>query len=161
VGTTDPRGVYTPSAGETGYEAALANNFALFATLAEQAAAIAAAVTAHAAATASFSKGAAFLDPAGVAVATVAAWRAPFACTVTNIRGYRVGGTGATINAYKNTTGSPLRSSALSVSSTSTWVDGGAVQNTAFPVGTTLLVAVISVTGSPTQISVQVDFTRD
>src|SRR3990167_2355378 len=47
-----------------------------------------------------FSRGGTVLDPAATA-RNVPVWRAPFACTVTNVRGYRVGGTGAVINARR------------------------------------------------------------
>jgi len=46
-----------------------------------------------------FTKGGPVLTPS---VWNIIVWRAPFACTVTNVRGYRVGGTGATINARRN-----------------------------------------------------------
>jgi hypothetical protein len=106
------------------------------------------------------SKTAVFFDATAVVPATLAVWRAPFACTVIAIKGYRVGGSGATVQAYRGTTATPLRSAALSVSSTSTWMDGGAVQNTVFAAGDGLLIAVVSATGSPTQVCCQVDFTR-
>jgi hypothetical protein len=131
-------------------------NFALFATLTEQSTAIAAAL----ASIASFSKNAAWADSSAVTASTLAVWRAPFACTVTALRGYRVGGSGATINAYRNTTGSPHRSSALSVTSTSTWISETSPTNTAYAAGDTLLLALLSVTGVVTQAAVQVDFTR-
>ena len=88
----------------------------------------------------------------------VIVWRAPFACTVTNIRGYRVGGTGATINARRNGADNHL-ASALSLVDADTWTDGGAVQNTAYVAGDKLEIMVVTVTGSPTQVGIQVDFT--
>lgn len=105
-----------------------------------------------------FSKGAAFANPAGVAASTVAVWTATVACTALAIKGYRIGGTGATVQAYRNTTGSPIRSAALSLSSASQWIDGGDIQNTAFAAGDSLLIAVASASGGPTQVSVQVNF---
>jgi hypothetical protein len=110
--------------------------------------------------TVAFSKTAAFTDPTAVVAATIAAWTAPFACTVTAIKGYRVGGTGATINAYRGTTATQHRAANLSLTSASTWMDGGAVQNTAYASGDSLLLALISAAGSPTQVSIQVNFTR-
>lgn len=86
-------------------------------------------------------------------------WRAPFACTVTNVRGYRVGGSGATINA-RNEGANEHLSSDLSLTSTDTWMDGGAVQNTAYAAGEKLEIMVQSVAGSPTSVVIQVDFTR-
>jgi hypothetical protein len=115
----------------------------------------------HAMAALTFTKTAAFSDATTVVPVTIPAWVAPFPCTVTSIKGYRVGGTGATVNAYRNTTGSPLRSANLSLTSANAWMDGGAVQNTAFN-GTTdgLLIGVITVVGAVTQVSVLIGFTR-
>jgi hypothetical protein len=105
-------------------------------------------------------KGNGVYNPSGITVAVnMIAWRAPYACTVTNVRGYRVGGTGATINARLNGASNHL-SSALSVSSADTWMDGGAVQNTVYAAGDKLEVMLVTVTGSPTQILIQVDFKR-
>lgn len=103
------------------------------------------------------SKGGVVLSPA--AAINVIIWRAPFACTVTNVRGYRVGGTGATINARLNGASNHLASD-LSLTSADTWMDGGAVQNTAYAAGDKLEIMVVTLAGSPTQVGVQVDFTR-
>ncbi len=92
-------------------------------------------------------------------VINIITWRARFACTVTNVRGYRVGGIGATINARKNGISNHL-ATALSLTSADTWLDGGTVQNTAYAEGDKLEMMIISVTGSPTQIAIQVDFER-
>lgn len=89
----------------------------------------------------------------------VIAWRAPYGGTVTNVRGYRVGGTGATINARRNGTSNHL-ASALSLTSADTWQDGGAVQNVSYAVGEKMEIMLVSITGSPTQVSVQVDFLK-
>jgi hypothetical protein len=78
---------------------------------------------------------------------------------VTNVRGYRVGGTGATINARHNGASNHL-ASALSLSSADTWLDGGAVQNTAYAAGDKLEIMIVTVAGSPTQVAIQVDFTK-
>jgi hypothetical protein len=107
-----------------------------------------------------FTKGMTLADPTAVTALTVTSWQAPFACTVTAIKGYRVGGTGATVQAYRNTTASPIRSAALSLTSASTWMPGGAVQNTSFSTGNSLMLAVLSTAGSPTEVSVQVEYSR-
>jgi hypothetical protein len=104
-----------------------------------------------------FSAGATILTPA--AATFVMVWRAPFACTVTNVRGHRKGGTGATVNARRNQASDHLASD-LSLTSADTWMDGGAVQNTAYIVGDDLEVEVATVAGSPTEVAVQVDYTR-
>jgi hypothetical protein len=85
-------------------------------------------------------------------------WYATKTCIVTNVRGYRVGGTGATINARRNGSSNHL-SSSLSLSSADTWMDGGAVQNTAYAAGDKLEIMLVSVAGNVTQIGIQVDFT--
>lgn len=103
-----------------------------------------------------FSRGATVLNPA---VQNTIVWRAPFSCTVTNVRGYRVGGTGATINARRNGVSNHL-AAAVSLAAADTWVDGGAVANTAYVAGDKLEIMVVTITGVPTQIAVQVDYTR-
>jgi len=89
----------------------------------------------------------------------VVVWQAPFACTVTNVRGYAVGATGTTVNAQKN--GSlPHLAADLTLGSTGSWLDGGAVQNTAYAIGDELEIMLTGIGGTPSQIAVQVDFTR-
>jgi len=107
-----------------------------------------------------FSKSVTFSDVTTVSPATVVVWQAPYACTLTAMKGYRVGGTGATVNAYRNTTPTNVRSSNLSITSAATWMDGGALQNTAFAVGDSLLFGLVTVTGSVTQVTIQLNFTR-
>ena len=84
-------------------------------------------------------------------------WYATCACVVMNVRGYRVGGTGATINARRNGANNHL-ASALSLVNADTWYDGGAVQNTAYVAGDKLEIMIVGVTGEVTQVAVQVDF---
>jgi hypothetical protein len=104
-----------------------------------------------------FSCGGTILYPSGAI--NVIAWRAPFACTVTNVRGYRVGGTGATVNARLNGASNHLASN-LSLTSADAWMDGGTVQNTAYVAGDKLEIMIVSISGAPTQVAVQVEFTR-
>ncbi len=155
-GTTDARGIYTPVVLESGWDDELATNFALFDTITDRNTAIAAAL----ASIASFTKNITFYDPTSVTVATLAIWRAPYACTITALKGYRVGGTGATINAFKNTTATAHRASALSLTSASTWTDGGALTSASYAIGDSLLLGLLSITGAVTQINIQVEFTR-
>lgn len=103
-----------------------------------------------------FTKGGTVLDPD---VRNIIVWRAPFACTVTNVRGYRVGGTTASINARKNGTDEHLSSDNV-IGTPDVWDDGGAVSNTAYAIGDKLEIMITVVTGSPTQVAVQVDFER-
>ena len=105
-------------------------------------------------------RGAEIYNPSGIVQAdNIICWRAPYACTVTNVRGYRVGGTGATVNARKNGASNHL-ASALSLTSADTWQDGGAVQNTSYAAGDKMEIMLVSVSGSPTQIMIQIDLTR-
>ncbi len=102
------------------------------------------------------SRGITLLDPE---VANIIVWRAPFACTVTNVRGYRVAGSGAAINARKNGASNHL-SSDLSLSTSDTWLDGGSVANSAYAAGDKLEVMITAAVGTPSQIAVQVDFVK-
>ena len=105
-------------------------------------------------------KGGTIYNSAGIpnAALNLIIWYAPFSCTVTNVRGYRVGGTGATINARRNGSLNHL-ASAKSLTSADTWMDGGTVQNTAYAAGDKLEIMVVSTTGTVTQLGIQVDFT--
>jgi hypothetical protein len=104
-----------------------------------------------------YSRGGTVLSP--TAAVNLIVWRAPVACVVTAVKGYRVGGTGATINARRNGASNHL-ASALSLTSADTWMDGGTVQNTAYAAGDRLEIMVVTVAGSPTQVAVQVEFVR-
>jgi len=107
------------------------------------------------------SRGGTLYNSAGIANAAlnIIVWYAPFACTVTNVRGYRVGGTGATINARCSGSLNHL-ASALSLTLADIWLDGGAVQNTAYAVGEKLEIMVASTAGTVTQLAIQIDFTK-
>ena len=107
-----------------------------------------------------FSRGGTLLnDIGGVTAVNIAVWRATVPCIVTAVKGYRVGGTGATVNARLNGASNHL-ATALSLTSESVWTDGGAVQNVTYAVGDTLEIMVVTVTGVVTQLAVQVDFQR-
>jgi hypothetical protein len=102
-----------------------------------------------------FTVGGAILDPTGARDFTV--WRAPFACTVTNVRARRRGGTAASVNARRNALA--LLAADLSVTSVNTWMDGGSVQNASFAAGDELELRIISVSGA-TELSYIVEFVR-
>lgn len=88
-------------------------------------------------------------------------WQAPVAATVVAVKGYRVGGGSATINARKNGTLQHLSASHV-ISAADTWEDGGAVQNTGYAVGDKLEIQITALSAPfPTQVAVQVDFTRN
>lgn len=82
-------------------------------------------------------------------------WRAPKPVLVIAVRGYRVGSSGATINAVNDA--ADLLATDLSLSTATTWLTGPSVQNEVMETGATLTLAVRAITGSPTAITVQVD----
>lgn len=102
------------------------------------------------------SKGGTYIDPV---VRNVIVWRAPFPCTVTNVKAYRVGGTGATINARKNGSDNHLAAD-HSITVADVWQDAGAVINTVYVAGDKLEIMYVTLAASPTQVAIQVDFTR-
>jgi hypothetical protein len=104
-----------------------------------------------------FSRGGVLLTPSNPV--NVIVWQAPFACTVTALRGYASGAIGTTINARKNGTLTHLASD-LTLGSADTWLDGGSVQNTAYSTNDKMEIMLTGIGGAPTQVAVQVDFTR-
>ena len=105
-----------------------------------------------------FARGGTILTPSEAV--DVIVWRASFQCIVTNIRGYRIGGSAATVNARRNGGASDHLASDLSLTTTGAWVDGGVVQDVTYSGGDKLEIRLRSVAGSPAQIAVQVDFRR-
>lgn len=90
---------------------------------------------------------------------TLMVWRAPFACVVTNVRTHFKGGTSIVCNARKNQTSNHLASDYTN-SSANAWGDGGAVQNIAYATGDDLEIMFVTINGSVTEASIQVDFVR-
>jgi hypothetical protein len=86
-------------------------------------------------------------------------WRAPVACTVTNVRAHITAGTNAVINAQVNQT-SDFLSSDLTDSTTNAWVDGGTVQNTSISAGDDIGIELVSTSGAVVKVNIQVDLTR-
>lgn len=102
-------------------------------------------------------KGGTVLNP--TAPINVIVWFAPYSFTITNVLGYTSGTTGSVINAQRN--GSlPLLVSNLTLGSANTWTDGGAVQNTAVSIGDKLEIVIVSVSGTPTEIAIEIQGTR-
>ncbi|MFF1625571.1 hypothetical protein [Streptomyces sp. NPDC058272] len=99
-------------------------------------------------------KAAVFPSPTGAVSYVI--WRAPKACTVVAVRGFRSGGTGATVNASKNGS-ADLLSVDLSLSTDVTWLSGASVQNASMAAGDYLALKVTGVTGTPSYVTVQVD----
>lgn len=104
-----------------------------------------------------FSAGATVLSPASSQ--TIMVWRAPFACTVTNVRSHFKGGTSIVVNARRNQSSNHLSSNHTN-STADAWGDGGSVQNTAYAAGDDLEIMIVTVNGAVTEASIQVDFTR-
>jgi len=105
-------------------------------------------------------RGGAVLSTTGLAAGVNAVvWYAQFPCRVMSVLGYRVGGTGATINAQKNGADTHL-SSDLSLTVADTWMSGGAVQNITYAIGDKLEIMIVTVAGLPTQVAIQVDIQR-
>lgn len=102
------------------------------------------------------SKGGVILDPSGAR--DVVVWRAPFACTATAVRAYTTGGTSANVNARKNGT-SALLASDLTANA-GTWTSNTTLQNASFVAGDSLEIRLISLSGSPTAVAIQVECTR-
>jgi hypothetical protein len=85
-------------------------------------------------------------------------FRPPYPITITTVRAYRAGGTAGTVQIKNNTSdvvAAPL------ASATDAWAASSGVQNAAVPAGTTVSAVVAGVTGSPTSLTVQVDYTVD
>lgn len=90
----------------------------------------------------------------------VPVWYATYACRVTNVRGYRVGGGATTsINARKNGASNHL-ATAKTLANPDTWYDAGAVQNTDYSIGDKLEIMMVVPGASASQIAIQVDFVR-
>ncbi|MEV4749070.1 hypothetical protein AB0K21_22050 [Streptosporangium sp. NPDC049248] len=81
--------------------------------------------------------------------------RLPVGVTAIAVRAYRVGGSGGTVNAKKNT--SDLLAANLATV-TDAWAGSTALQNATFAAGDTLSVVAAAPAGTPTEIIVQVDF---
>ena len=97
---------------------------------------------------------------APIGATNVVVWRAPISCTVARVRGYRIGGTSAVVNARINGVSTHLTAD-LNLPTTSVWADGGAgIQNAVYAVGDSLEIMASVAGAAATQIAVQVDFTK-
>jgi hypothetical protein len=101
------------------------------------------------------------LKGADIAAGTFVLWRASVPCKVKAVRAYRIGGSGAAVNATKN--GVSMLTGDLAVSTASTWTAGSlaALAARRFQEGDTLAVTVVSAAGSPTDLIIQVDIEKD
>jgi hypothetical protein len=103
-----------------------------------------------------FTIGGVILNPTGAR--DVVVWTAPYACTVTSVRGYRRGGSAASVNARRNA--SQLLAADLSIPTEDTWAVNSSPQNADVAEGDTIEIQLVSVTGSVTDIAVQLGLTR-
>ena len=102
-------------------------------------------------------KGGSFINPSGITTTgSFVVWQSPLSCTVTNVKGFRSGGTGAVVNAQKNNIGSILETSLTTTADT--WTSSSTVQSQSFASGDTLSIWVQQITGSVTQLAIQVEF---
>jgi hypothetical protein len=101
------------------------------------------------------SAGYVFEAPAGAVLRAVL--RAPRALTVSAVRGFRVGGTAASVNARNGATNKILAVD-LSLATASTWTSSTTVQNATLAAGDYLQMEVTGVTGTLTYLVVQVDY---
>jgi hypothetical protein len=102
------------------------------------------------------SKGGVLLTPSGAA--DIMIWRAPAACTVTKVQGHMAGGTSGAVNARKNGA-SALLASDLAITA-GNWSSTATIQNASFAIGDYLEVRLISLVGSPSTVTIQVECTR-
>ncbi|MEU4511773.1 hypothetical protein AB0G05_19955 [Nonomuraea wenchangensis] len=101
------------------------------------------------------------LKGADIAAGTFVLWRASVPCRIMAVRAYRLGGSGAVVNATKN--GVSALTGDLSVNAASTWVAGSlaALANRRMQAGDTLAATVVSAAGSPTDLVIQIDIEKD
>lgn len=99
-----------------------------------------------------FSKTVMFTSPV---VGSFPVWQAGVDCQIASIRGFRQGGTGASVNARVNAT--PAAGVDLSLTTADTWLSSTLVDPMSLPQGSTLFMNVISVAGAPSLITVQID----
>ena len=103
-----------------------------------------------------FSLAGTFLDT--TAARNVLIFRAPFPCVVTGVQVHVKAGTSATVNARKNGASNFLASNLTG--NTGQWTATTTVQNTSVATGDDVELMLVSVSGVPTEIVIQVDLTR-
>jgi len=104
----------------------------------------------------------AFFDDNGSTLATGVRpiWRAPFACTVTQVRAYVDTGTTTVVNACKDATGTNNFCSAdITIDPADAWEAGTVNQNQSVASGDTVGVEIVTA-GTATQLTIQIEFTR-
>jgi hypothetical protein len=110
-----------------------------------------------------FSRGGVFFDAGGIAgtyatASSLVIWRAPFACNASQICAYRVTGSTALINVKRN--GGNLLTASYTIANTGSWNVLTALQSSSFSIGDKLEITLISSSGYPTQVAIQIDMQR-
>jgi hypothetical protein len=92
---------------------------------------------------------------------TIPVWKAPYACTATFVHGCSGAsdGSGITVNAGKLFIGDFLAAN-LSVPSDGDFHDATVTQNSSFAIGEKVYIKLSGFSGAPSQVTIQVDFTR-
>lgn len=110
--------------------------------------------------TSAFTKNAGLTNPNGITSGAylIPAFRSNGSFTVTGIHAQRLGGSGVAINAYKNTPASSHLAVNMNISSTGTWISSGIITNSSYTLGDSLYISIVSLSGLPTAVSIQVDF---
>ncbi|MET7334364.1 hypothetical protein [Nonomuraea sp. NPDC005650] len=101
------------------------------------------------------------LKGADIAAGSFVLWRASVPCKIKAVRAYRVGGTTAVVNATKN--GASVLTGDLATPAASTWAAGslGALSARRMVEGDTLAATIVSASGTPTDLVIQIDIEKD
>ena len=102
-----------------------------------------------------FSKGGVVQSPVAQ---TIVIWRAPFACTIRSVKGYQDTGTGSVVTAYDGPT--DVLQTDIKISASATWQDGGSIAKPTVSAGDSIAIGIVSVSGSPNYLVVQVEMTQ-
>lgn len=108
------------------------------------------------------SRGGIIIEP--VDTLNVAVWEVPYACTVQAIKAYCLGDTGVDINAFRWNSSEgydDLLVADYSLIDVDTWENAGTLQNVNLVAGDYLYITIRALTGSPTQVAVQINAQTD
>ncbi len=97
-------------------------------------------------------RGGTLLDPTGAI--DVVVWRAPYACTVNKVQALQVGGTSGEVQARKNGATAFLASNLATTAGT--WASTSTIQNATVAVDDYLEIRIISLVGTPTGMTIQI-----
>jgi len=109
------------------------------------------------------SKSITWANPDGIltGVYSTAVWRCNDGSSIlTGLWAWRVGGSGVFVNAYKNNTATGHLSKDMSIVNTGAWSSSGTIVSGSYNLGDTLILAINSLSGLPTSVTIQADFTQ-